>query len=245
MQRYDILNIIGGAIRRGLATANEKQAFDAAEEVLMDFEIAGLRLKGSKQESKPIENIAELACAARSNADRWRRAARALQHDGIHAPAVVAAIYAAEELVKWREATFSPNPRQALVGGRPGSHSARANVFTGEVVGPQFGSAAVSDAVAPYDLSEPSDHPDPAIRKQERVERNARSLPAEVSRLLLEGVSGDMKELGKGLYRVRTRAAYASEKDPTAIDRIGRNEAEAVLSIIDRAFRLYGFMDAV
>jgi hypothetical protein len=77
MQRYDILNIIGGAIRRGLATANEKQAVDAAEEVLMDFEIAGLRLKGSKQESEPIENIADLACAASSNADRWRRAARA------------------------------------------------------------------------------------------------------------------------------------------------------------------------
>jgi len=77
------------------------------------------------------------------------------------------------------------------------------------------------------------------------VERNARSLPAEVSKLLLEGVSGDMKELAKGLYRIRTGAAYASEKDPTAIDRIGPNEAEAVLSIVDRAFRLYGFMDAV
>lgn len=99
--------------------------------------------------------------------------------------------------------------------------------------------------MAPYDLSDPSDHADPAIRKQERVERNARSLPAQVSKLLLEGVSGDMKELAQGLYRIRTGAAYASEKDSTAIDRIGPNEAEAVLSIVDRAFRLYGFMDAV
>ncbi|MCI0431898.1 MAG: hypothetical protein L0210_15325 [Rhodospirillales bacterium] len=45
MTRTDLLNIIASAIRRNFTTASEEEALEAAEEVLSEFEIVGLKIE--------------------------------------------------------------------------------------------------------------------------------------------------------------------------------------------------------
>lgn len=44
MTRTDPLSIIAGAIRRNLTTASEEKALEAAEKVLRELEVVGLRI---------------------------------------------------------------------------------------------------------------------------------------------------------------------------------------------------------
>ena len=125
--------------------------------------------------------------------------------------------------------------------GRLGSHQQRAKVLGEEVVTVQFASAAASAALSTgYDMTERSAEVDAMRRKMERVEFNLLKLSQSVAAQIRLGSETRGCDFADLLGKLRNAAAYASEQDPDAIDQISPGDSEAILAVIERAFRAYG-----
>ncbi|HXV25413.1 MAG TPA: hypothetical protein VED46_14270 [Alphaproteobacteria bacterium] len=158
----------------------------------------------------------------------------------MHAQAIVASVYAYEELLKWREATFSAAPRPAIVSGRRDSHLKRAEVLGSEILAVQFASAAAAESLSRgYELMELSQAPDLIQRKLERVEFNLSKLSETVATPIRAEAESRGKDFAVLLGKLRNAAAYANENDPSAIEKIRPEDSEMILDVIERAFRVY------